>query len=1252
MSEFADCLNQWSLNTADKKQDKTGSLAVYSGKNGEQENLAMFNGIGPRPTDRGRLAPNHKLADGKAPKTSDYRDVQIVTPDLSKDETDPSPPTRQLHRRQVRPVYVKSAAMGSGPVLWQPTTRQAPHPVTKPLSDEQCAGLPKRTFVDRVMALAVCILLDMRSVRQKFVSYTSATAYAIKGQLQKLQQLLKRDDADLSEDERAESREMVKNLRKDVKQYKKAKLDEAHNYIQLVKALKKINRGQIDSHKVHLTGMELAGGRASLEDIDMTIKGVDVVSNASGDLVPQLKADIKATLVLPIPGKPPVRVSIDVEGAKLTLEGRIMPIVNSYIQGNMVEKLFKNIRHLWKNKEAKFQLSHFGLSAERVSARLDDVDPGAVSRIVARSKYGDRRAIKTILTQLKMPVDVQIDELEVFDQGQEQPMLKVDDISAHLKCRPIDNVQEGEEEARELGIQTGNIHLDTQHASDLGSQVVQKMVKAPLTIMPGDKGAASTVSAVLQEESGRLTGDINRSEIKFSMDCLHQKEGCKSIGHEQLDVWVDQLGVEKEGATRADIGISEVHLSMEKQGPDRSVTTKLHDFIGDVDLQKTYPDRELKLDVHGRVQGLDAELTVTKKDGKSDYHWEASDVDIKTTPGAMMYTKGALEVSLPGDGLISFSSLEFDSKAQVAGLNREFHLKGFSGAGNGDIRVKNQGSEWSIPVRGSGELHSLDLHTQKQSAGAQDIPETLTYAQQGALKLKDLGVSGVRLGEVATDIDEHGNGTIRLNRVELNGSELLKNAGILPENYQKWITPALVEGRIFRCDIALKVVDGKIISDDSEVSGLDIEHTEDSGKTLKGQAYGYVLGMLQGLVNRLDVSGMSVHEGRLWLELNLKGFCLPVPLFKVGSQHVNENGSVSITGLLHEKTGVQLMGMREHRRELIDRVNAGDQSSLEAFEEACKTAPRQETVGILQRTDIKGVLQKARTGDPQALANLPVFYQLFLRYPETVNRALQVREFIDTPAESLDDFTVEPYARKVDPVILFQCMQREGKPEKALHVMDQALARSPYNARLNYFSARLLDELLQSPFMMEKTDDERHFYQVKAGSLLARASRGGYSRASERLQEKAGNNDPYAILAQCGDTLTHTKDIHQFYKVLTQLEALAGHDQTDIRDCAKQILINRARNSDNMFLHPDQTQVKELDKQHSLISKKREDELSGIDTYRWGLRYLYGVDGVGADPVQAIRLLSLSKEKGIPAAEPHLHVMDQVAYPALAAAAA
>ena len=1220
----------------------------------------MFNGIGPQSTGRSTATESsgpveqsaleksavEKRAAEKG-RTSDYRDVSVVSADPSHNGTrQHQSSTRQLKRRTIRPVHVKGDTIGSGSVLWQPTSRQTPHPLTRPLSEEQCAGLPKRKFIDRFMALAVCMVLDLSAVRQKFVSYTSATFYAIKGQLQKLQQLLKLGDS-LSDDEREKSKELVKNLRRSVKEAKQAKLDEAHNYIQLVKALKKINRGEIGSHKVHLAGMELAGGKASLEDIDMTVTGVDVVSSTSGALVPKLKADLKATLVVAVPGKDPIRVSVDIEGAELTLEGRVMPFVNSYIQGNTVSNLFKNIRHFRKNREDKFELSHLGLSAEKVSAMLVNIDPGAVSRIAARSVYGNRRVIEQLMADLKLPVDFQVNELELFDQGQKHPMLKAKDLSGRIKCQQGDEIKEGEKETRGFNLQTGNVYCDTQQASDLASRTLQKMVQVPMTAMPGDAPVTSTASGILSKHSERFRANIARAEINFNMDCIHNKHSCKALGTEKLDIWADQLEAFNEGATDLDLGASEVHVCVERQGSDRSVTTRLHDFMADVDLREELPDKELKLDLHGHVQGLGAELSVIKKDGKTHYQSELEHVDIKTTPEAMRIAKGSMEVSLPGSGSLSFGSIAIDSQAQEAGRDSNVTMDGLKGKGTGDIRVKSSGNEWRVPVRGSGSVEALDLAVQQNAGGVQDVPETLAYAQLQTLKLNDLGIAGVRLGEVVVDLDDQGSGMIRLNRVELDGSELLSNIELLPEACRQWITPALLEGRMFRCDISLKVMNGEILTDQSQVSGLDIQHTQEAGKTMMGQAAGYLLGMLQGLVNRLDVSAVNVHEGRLWLELNIKGWHLPVPLFRVASEHINEKGGVSVSGLLHENTGVQLMDMSNNYRELLHSVNTGKKGSLKTLEETCRLARKQEAVNILQRVDISSIQEQARAGNPEAVAGLPVFYRLFVQYPETVNRALQIREFIQSPAESLDTFSAEPYARQVDPVLLFQNLQREGEKEKALTVMEQALEQTPYNPRLNYFAARLLSEQADTSSEtppLKDSSNEKPFreQQARVARLLARASRGGYHKASEWLKEKAQANDPYATLAVCGETLTRTKDIHEFYRTVAKLENLAASPQGDIRGCAEQILVSRAQNADCMFLHPDPEQAEMLERQKKLIEAGRVKELSAEDVYRWGLRFLYGVDGIGVNRKVARELFNLSEQRGIQSASAHQKFCSEV----------
>ncbi|MCW7552962.1 hypothetical protein NX722_09975 [Endozoicomonas gorgoniicola] len=47
-----------------------------------------------------------------------------------------------------------------------------------------------------------------------------------------------------------------------------------------------------------------------------------------------------------------------------------------------------------------------------------------------------------------------------------------------------------------------------------------------------------------------------------------------------------------------------------------------------------------------------------------------------------------------------------------------------------------------------------------------------------------------------------------------------------------------------------------------------------------------------------------------------------------------------------------------------------------------------------------------------------------------------------------------------------------------------------------------------------------------------------------------------------------------------------------------------------MFLHPDPEQAEMLERLKKLIEAGRVKELSAEDVYRWGLRFLYGVDGL------------------------------------------
>ena len=60
-----------------------------------------------------------------------------------------------------------------------------------------------------------------------------------------------------------------------------------------------------------------------------------------------------------------------------------------------------------------------------------------------------------------------------------------------------------------------------------------------------------------------------------------------------------------------------------------------------------------------------------------------------------------------------------------------------------------------------------------------------------------------------------------------------------------------------------------------------------------------------------------------------------------------------------------------------------------------------------------------------------------------------------------------------------------------------------------------------------------------------------------------------------------------------------------------------------------------LERQKKLIEAGRVKELSAADVYRWGLRFLYGVDGIGVNLKVARELFNLSEQRGIKSASAH-----------------
>ena len=804
---------------------------------------------------------------------------------------------------------------------------------THPLTAADRGGLRPKVYFERFVACIVCLVMDRRPIRQKVVSYSAATAHALKNRWQLLKKVVRMKTTGLTKEEKVRSKRLLKDLRREAKEARRASTDEVFDYIQLVKALKKINRGKLEKHKIFVPGIQIASGRASLENIDMTITGVEVDSCGDGQLSPRIKADLKGMLVVPVPGKPPMRIQMDVKGAEVTLEGRVMPFMNSFIQGSSVRDIVTNIHKVRKTSGEMFKLSKVGLKAAKVSATLEDVQPDTLALLAARSQFSKGRLIERVMAGMAMPMDFNIGEVEVFDGSHTKPMVTMEGLTGNVKC-PLEGVTpDGAEETKSLHFGAGTLHVDTAHSSGLGSGILKKLRRASMELMPGEKSQEKDISDLLARHSESTEVDLNDFDLDFSMDFKKEAGKSKPIGSEKLKIEAKEVTVINSGDSELELGVNKAEVEITKTPGRREVDVDLKNYVADIDFAETFPDQHLTLDLHGRITGDEAHVNTITQGQHKETHCRLKGAVVTTEDEISKVKKDKVEVTLPAQAKVSMGDFTVDSVSDGGDNHINIHSEEIQGNGNGDVEVVTGGKSWSLPVDASGDMSHVDLEFSSHPEGSLATPCTRAYCSVGQVKMKEAGVSGINVGDMCANVDDDGNGELVFEGVELDGTEMLKNVSLLPTNYAKWMRPYILNGRKFKFRLVLKIENGKLVREQSEVTGFNIEHSDAASADIYGWGAGYLLGMLQGLVNRLDVSDLTIVDKRLWLELNLKGFKLPlpVPYLTVENDSLDAKGNVSLTGILQEKASIQLMGEKDRHKKLLALIDSDDPNSLRQF---------------------------------------------------------------------------------------------------------------------------------------------------------------------------------------------------------------------------------------------------------------------------------------------------------------------------------
>ena len=273
--------------------------------------------------------------------------------------------------------------------------------------------IPQSTRVQRFFAVFLAWGMERGKIKAKVSTNSSTILEHTKNKIREYKELLKSFRRHPDKPDKIQSKMELAALKKEKEKAEEARSHETVGYIQFFSALKKIFSGQMDQHQMHLDGLTLGGGKVSLNNVDLTTTQVDLIDGPDGTTTPQITANLTGELELPLEGKPPLKIKLNMTGVRISLEGRMIPAANAWIGKYGVKQIWRQVQKIRKGKGKLFSLRHVGVKAESIKATLVNPDSETLAELVTRMKSTRGRAIDKIFTSLGLPLDCEIGELEV-----------------------------------------------------------------------------------------------------------------------------------------------------------------------------------------------------------------------------------------------------------------------------------------------------------------------------------------------------------------------------------------------------------------------------------------------------------------------------------------------------------------------------------------------------------------------------------------------------------------------------------------------------------------------------------------------------------------------------------------------------------------------------------------------------------------------------------------------------------------------
>ncbi|MRI34401.1 hypothetical protein EOPP23_15535 [Endozoicomonas sp. OPT23] len=1118
-----------------------------------------------------------------------------------------------------------------------PSTGQ-PAPAGKTLARAQSAGSEKGSKTERAFAALLAWGLNRGKIRAKISTQSTRAVQTIKDQVKSLTKHSGRT-------KRIQSKEELRTLKAQKKAAKKSSKSEAVSYLKMLKAFKKIHAGTAQRHDMHLESLSLANGQYNLSNVDLGVTQVKLIPTDDGKIRPQITADINGILEIPLPGQAPLKVRLNMKDVQISLEGRLVPAANAWIGSYGLKDTLSQLQKIRGDSGGLFNLRHIGVKAGAIHATLLDPQPETLSAFRKRLGSTRGRAIDRLFVSLGLPLNIEVADLQVNVEHDSQPassLLKVRRLKSDYVPPKTGTRDKDTPHGRELSIHADRIEVRTDGLSEQLIDTAKLLATENMLILPGTAHPEGSPLAALADKSTHLEGHVSDFNLTLGREVKHNGQKLELTGKDTLEVHTGPFVVYNEGKAHFSVTGDSVTLVAGRKDVRSSFSLTAKQCEASGNIKQALPKQAGHVDLKGDITAEEFHLSRLVDGDEKDIEVSTRGLTVKTDDRASQIAIGKTEVTLPSVMSAEVESLKLVTRSEKNSAQAKLVVGTTTLKSDERLAVKSETRNFIIPVDGEVTTTGTSIEWHKKAEGEHGQTTQELMIKPGTTRFKNICLDQLRIEEGKLDLDDKLTGELVLTGLEFNGSQLLSESSPIPKKVRDKIPEFLLMNRSLRLSLKLPVKEGKIDMSQAQIKGFQFDHQGANNNSWTGAGTKF---LLDKAGDHCSLQKITVNNGRAWVEIDIAGYPVWLPTLKVPGYNAKDDNTIHLPELLHGLSGAHMAQLTDIENRLIRNAETGDLEAVYEMLNYCDSVDSEKSCLILKRLDINPWLNDKSENAADKIEALVQLNPYFRQYPEMAGKALamSLHPAIPVSQGDIDYFTQKAIRSRLNPTTLAALYAKLGDYDTAYDVVRTASEKYPSDASYAYATAKTADACLSHLPKAEKTKETVHQYEQAIVRSFVQAARLGHKEAVVQLNIRAQQGNPLARIGLAGLLLTKYKAPVSFYEAMSWLEPLAGNNEDPIaQKMALDTLQRRARNATKIFLHAEENSDDLLAEELSKLGTIKETELSGKKLYFWGLRYLYGIEGVKQNEKEAKRLLLLAIKEGVKQAETHLLVVNRL----------